>query len=38
MTNGEAGLFEHPTCCTPVIPDVQTSALPTCLQSFCAAC
>jgi len=31
-------LFEHPACCTPVIPHVQTSAIPVCLESFSAAC
>jgi hypothetical protein len=28
------GLFEHPAWCTPVIPDVQTSEIPACPQSF----
>jgi hypothetical protein len=30
------GLFEHPAWCTPVIPDVQTSEIPMCPQSFSA--
>jgi hypothetical protein len=32
------GLFEHPALYTPVIPDVQTSEIPACPQSFSAAC
>ena len=37
-TDDEDGLFEHPAWRTPVIPDVQTSEIPACLQSFSAAC
>jgi len=30
-------LFEHPAWCTPVIPDVQTSEILVCPQSFSTA-
>ena len=34
----KSGLFEHPAWCTPGIPDVQTSEVQPCPQSFSAAC
>src|ERR1700675_2958525 len=34
----KSGLFEHPAWRTPVIPDVQTSEIPACPQSFSVAC
>ena len=32
------GIFEHPAWVTFVIPDVQTSEIPACLQCLFAAC
>ena len=34
----KSGLFEYPAWCTPVISDVQASAISACPQSFPAAC
>ena len=34
----KSSLFEHPVRCTPVIPDVQTNAIPGYPQSFSATC